>query len=95
MSRENVELVRSIHAAWEGGDYGSADWAHPDIEYVIADGPTPGSWFGLTGMADGVRSFLNVWEDWRFAWEGYLELGAIESLSSRATRDVERRADST
>jgi hypothetical protein len=35
VSQENVELVRSISAAHERGDYGSAEWAHPDIEYVI------------------------------------------------------------
>ena len=28
----NVELVRSIHGAWERGDYSSAEWAHPHIE---------------------------------------------------------------
>ena len=65
MSQENVELVRSIVAGWERGDYSSTEWAHPEIEFVIADGPTPGGWTGLAGMAEGWRSFLGAWEEFR------------------------------
>jgi ketosteroid isomerase-like protein len=74
MSQENVDLARSVYAGWERGDYSSAEWADAEIEYEFADGPTPGAWKGLEGMAEGVRSFLSVWQDWRFAAEEYMEL---------------------
>jgi ketosteroid isomerase-like protein len=74
MSQENVELVRSLYAAWERGDYSSVEWAHPEIEWMIADGPAPGSWTGLAGMAEGARSFLSAWEDWRVGADEFREL---------------------
>jgi ketosteroid isomerase-like protein len=70
----NLELVRSICTARERGDYGSADWADPEIEYVLADGPTPGTWRGLDEMAQGVRDFLGAWADFRAIAEDCREL---------------------
>jgi ketosteroid isomerase-like protein len=62
MSSANLDLVRSVVVTWVGGDYSETEWADPEIEFVIADGPAPGSWKGLTGMAEGWRSFLGAWE---------------------------------
>jgi ketosteroid isomerase-like protein len=70
----NLDLVRSMYAKWERGDFTSAEWAHPEIEYVFADGPTPGRWTGLAGMAEGMREFLSAWKDFRSKAEEYIEL---------------------
>jgi ketosteroid isomerase-like protein len=70
----NLDLVRSIYAAWERGDYRSAEWAHPEIEYVVADGPSPGTWTGLRGMAEGARTYLDAWERFRQEADTYREL---------------------
>ncbi len=50
----SLDLVRSIYGAWEGGDFGTAGWADPQIEYEYRDGPSPGTWSALEGMADGI-----------------------------------------
>jgi ketosteroid isomerase-like protein len=71
---ENLDLVRSIHADWERGDYSATEWAHADIEYVRPDGPSPGQWTGLEGMAAGWRDFLNAWDNWRAEAMEYREL---------------------
>ena len=75
MSQENVEIVRSIYASFESGDVSTADWAHPDIEYVIADGPSPSTSKGLAAMAETHASFMSAWQDWRAIGEEYRDLG--------------------
>ena len=76
----NVDLVRSIFDAWQHGDFDSAAWADPGIEFVIADGPSPGSWEGLDGMIEGWRDFLKAWEHWRGEAEDYRELDSERVL---------------
>ena len=77
---QNLDLVRSIYGAWERSEFGSTEWAHPEIEYVLADGPSPASSRGLAGMAKTQRDFLSAWEDWRVEAEEYRELDAERVL---------------
>lgn len=88
MSRENVDLVRSIYAAWEGGDFTSAEWADPEIEYVQSDGPDPGTWKGPAEMARQFRTWLSTWEEFRLEADEYRELDpervlVLDRLSGR------------
>jgi ketosteroid isomerase-like protein len=62
---ENLDLVRSIYADWERGDWSSAWWAHPDIEYVMVDEPGSATHKGLDAMANAWRAFLGAWADYR------------------------------
>src|SRR5256885_14028812 len=77
---ENLDLVRSIFAAWERGEYRSIGWAHPEIENEIVGGPSPGSWSGLAGMAEGWRDFLSAWEGVRVGGGEYREVDGERGL---------------
>ena len=76
MSSPNVDLVRSIYADWERGDFRSVEWADPEIEYVQAEwGMFPRtSSPGLVGMADAARARLEVLKDVRALAEECREL---------------------
>ena len=85
---ENLDLVRSIYADWERGEFESADWAHPEIEYVSADGPDPGAWTGLAEMAENFRAWLGLWKEFRLIADEYRPLGpesviVLDHLSGR------------
>jgi ketosteroid isomerase-like protein len=72
---ENLDLVRSIYGDWERGEFDSADWAHPEIEYVSADGPDPGAWTGLAKMAENFRAWLSLWKEFRLTADEYRQCG--------------------
>lgn len=70
----NMELVRSLYSAFDRGDFGSSEWADPDIEFMRPDGPEPGVWTGLGGLAAGTRYRLDAWEGFRIEADEYREL---------------------
>jgi ketosteroid isomerase-like protein len=71
----NLNLVRSIYAAWECGDFSSTDWAHAEIEFVITEGAEAGRWRGLGAVAGAFRDYLGTWEGFRAEAEEYHRLG--------------------
>ena len=78
---ENLDLVRSIYADWERGDYySSTAWAHPEIEFVVMDGPSPGGLIGVSAVEDNWRVFQETWEDYRVTANDYRELDADRVL---------------
>jgi ketosteroid isomerase-like protein len=77
---KNLDLVRSIYAEWERGDFSSTEWAHPEIEYVFVDGPTPGTWRGLLAAGEAFRDYLGAWDGYGLEAEEYRELDAERVL---------------
>jgi ketosteroid isomerase-like protein len=71
----NLDLVRSIYADWERGDYFSrADSVDPELEFVLVGGPGPQSLKGATEAAEGWREFLSHWQGYRIQAEEYSQL---------------------
>jgi len=58
---ENLELVRSIYADWERGDFSRNDWANPEIKLRDRRWAEPGDWTGFTEMARRYGDWLRGW----------------------------------
>lgn len=74
MASANLDLVRSILAAWERGELRGVDWADPELEFVFADGPDPGTWRGHAGLADAFRAWLSAFAEFSLQADEYREL---------------------
>jgi ketosteroid isomerase-like protein len=70
----NVDLVKSILADWDRGDFSSSEWADPEIESAFVGGPTPGRWKGLAGLLDSSREFFSAWREFRVEAEEFHQL---------------------
>jgi ketosteroid isomerase-like protein len=75
----NLDLVRSIYAAWERGDFSSAEWAHPAIEFVTV-GLAPARFTGVAGMAEAWSGFLSAWDELRTEAQDYREIDSERVL---------------
>ena len=71
----NLELVRRIVSDWERGDFSSADWAHPEIEFEVADGIMAGRWQGVEAMAESWADILRSFSELRAEPEAIREVG--------------------
>jgi ketosteroid isomerase-like protein len=85
-NQENLMLVRAILAKWERGNFAWVDWAHPLIEYAIADEPGSDVGWGVAAMGRKWREFLTAWDDYRVAADEYRELDEERVLVALTAR---------
>jgi RimJ/RimL family protein N-acetyltransferase/ketosteroid isomerase-like protein len=71
---ENLDLVHSIFAGWERGDFSGVAWADPEIEYAIVDEPGTQMARGVTAMTRTWREFLSAWKVYRVEAHEYRTL---------------------
>jgi ketosteroid isomerase-like protein len=65
MNSSNLDFVRSIYADWERGDSRPAEWAHPEVEFVVIGLPAPSNPLGMADAALAEEDFLSFWDDYR------------------------------
>lgn len=67
MASGDVELLRSVFAAWIHGDWSSTAWADPEIEFSMEVDVFPdlGAYQGLGEMSRAWSQFLSAWEAFR------------------------------
>jgi hypothetical protein len=70
----NLDLVKSIYAEWEHGDWSSADWADREIDFQVVGGLNEGRWKGLKEMAKSWSAMLSPWEDFTAYLDDIFEL---------------------
>ena len=93
MSEENVELIRQLYRRWEQGDFATAEFFDPEIEFVrVGSGgaAAAGAWKGIDEMWKASVEWLEAWEDMRIEPKRYVDLGervlAIVRQTSRGRR---------
>ena len=64
MNAGDLDVVHSIYASWERGDFSRSDWAHPDIEFLYVGGPEP-------ARATGIGAMDAAWREWLRDWVGF------------------------
>ena len=88
MASENVELVRSIYADWERGDWNSTAYAFdPEMEFARIGRPDfaehLGEWRGFDEMRAALLAWMRSWEDIRVQAERVIDLGDRVLVLSR------------
>ncbi len=67
MTSANLDLVRSILADWERGDFSSVEWADANIVFEGSAADLATRVTGVAAMAKAWGEFLQAWDDFSVA----------------------------
>ena len=87
---ENLDLVCSIYADWERGDFTRDDWADPAIELVRPESLDGDALKGRDASSGGWREWLDAWDDFRAEAYDYRVLDGERVLVFGRMRGVGR-----
>jgi ketosteroid isomerase-like protein len=75
MASENLDLVRSVYADWERGDFSrTPQWADEGIEWARFGGDGAGAWTGHDAIMHVVGEILSGFDDVRAHADHYEEI---------------------
>lgn len=85
MSRENLELVRTVYEGWARGDFrAGSDLFAPSFEWKQSpDAVEPGSHRGAA-IGTALRQLFEVWDRYRIEAEEYVDAGDAVVVVCRA-----------
>jgi ketosteroid isomerase-like protein len=93
MSSREIEIVRALYERRKSGDLDVSEFVDPAIEFARVGSELPdfaGEWHGLDGLRRATVEYLNVWEDYRFEVERFIDLGdrvlVLETQTARGRR---------
>jgi ketosteroid isomerase-like protein len=84
MSRENLEIVRSVYAEWAVGDFSHGAIFDPEVEFEMVDWPEAANSRGLDAMRRTWMAALGAWEDFRAEPSEFIEAGEQVVVMTRA-----------
>ena len=76
MSQENVQVVRSVYAAWESGDYQAAlDRFDEDVEWFGPPDVSDSFGRGHKGVRNALATWVGTWDDYHFELRELIDAG--------------------
>jgi ketosteroid isomerase-like protein len=87
---EPLDLVRSIYADWERGNFSREDWADPAIELVRPVSVDGDQIKGREASAGSWREWLGAWKDFRAEAHDYRVLDGERVLVFGRMRGIGR-----